>query len=155
MKSRLGFVLIVLIGPAAFAPAPFPKTQRRGQSDEITLQSFQGRWRVVRMQLSQSGAPPIPYRSSYTHARVVQDRWTFMVQQTEGVNQTIVIDHNNKPPFLTFYDWPRSSNVSGVALIRRVGHQVQIAYRWGGVENRPVSFERLPQGLWIVTLERE
>jgi uncharacterized protein (TIGR03067 family) len=155
MNTRLGIVLLALLGPAAFAPAPFARTQRRGQSEEITLQSFQGRWRVVKMQFSQSGAPPIPYRASFTHVRVLQSRWTFLVQHTEGVSQTIIIDQRNKPPFLTFYDWPNKNKVSGVALIRRVGAQVQIAYRWGGEDNRPVSFERLPANVWIVTLERE
>src|SRR5262249_21144878 len=156
MKIRLGLALLLVFGLTAFAPAPFPRSGRRGQTDEITLESFQGRWRVVNMQLSQSGGPPTRYNASYTHVRVIQDRWTFMVQDTEGVNQAIVIDHRNKPPFLTFYDWPkRGENVSGVALIRRQGAQVQIAYRWGSETTRPVSFERLPGGLWIVTLERD
>jgi uncharacterized protein (TIGR03067 family) len=156
MKIRLGIALFVLLGLTAFAPAPFHKPERRGQPPEITLETFQGRWRVVNMQISHSNGPPTPYPASYTHVRVLRDRWTFMVQHTEGVSQSIAIDHRNKPPFLTFYDWPkRAENVGGVALIRRQGAQVQIAYRWGGEVNRPVSFERLPQGLWIVTLQRD
>jgi hypothetical protein len=149
MKIRLGLALLLLFGPAAFAPAPFPRPER-ARAGDVTLSSFQGRWRVTKIERSRADGRHEPLRLTYTHVRIVRHRWTFLYgDQGEGASFDLTFDDTCKPPLLRF-----DGNVNGVGLIRRVGGQVQVAYRWGTEENRPVSFERLPDDFWIITLER-
>jgi hypothetical protein len=148
MKARLGIALLALLGLTAFAPAPLPRRERAHAGD-VTLSSFQGRWRVTKIQLSRADGRHVPIQASYTHVRVARHRWTFTYGNEEGASFDLTFDDSCKPPLLKF-----EGNVAGVGLIRRVGGQVQVAYRWGTEENRPVSFERLPDDFWIITLER-
>jgi len=107
MKTRLGIALLVLLGLTAFAPAPFPRTQRRGERDEITLKTFQGRWRVAKVELTTDGGTLVPYLAmTATHVRITHDRWTFMDGGREGGSRAVALDHGNNPPLLSMSDWP-------------------------------------------------
>jgi uncharacterized protein (TIGR03067 family) len=140
----------------AFAPAPFPKQERRGQTDEITLDTFQGSWRVTNMQTSQANGQHVPYSWNVTHIRVAKDRWTFMQRDAEVSGTYISIDHTKRPALVNFYSQADQKGVvSGVGLIRRQGPKVQVLYRWGDEKNRPLTFEPPPEGPWIITLERD
>lgn len=156
MKRRFGLALLALIGLTAFAPAPFPRTGRRGQAGEISLRTVQGFWRATSMQVSRAEGQlmPDPEERQYTHVRIIQDRWTFTTGDREGSTLFISINPTNEAVLLNFYKRANKDAVYGVALLSRLGAQVRIAYRWGDETNRPHSFERLPEGLWVVTLER-
>jgi len=159
---RLALVALALSGGVAFAPAPLPRSQRRGPAPEITLQSFQGLWRATGMVRTFGNGEVGPQGYSWTHARVVNDRWTFMSRKpallnlpgSEGNPLFITIDHTRKPALMNFYDTADKRNVSGVGLLRKHNGKVQLMYRWGGEKDRPLTFETAPAGLWIVTLEK-
>jgi uncharacterized protein (TIGR03067 family) len=154
MKPRIGLALLVLIGLTAFAPAPFPKSGRRGQSDEITLQSFQGRWRVTNMQSSRGNGQHVPYNWNVTHIRVTSNRWEFVSGNAGGSFMTISIDPARKPAHLNFYNGPADKNVHGVGLIRRHEGKVQVIYTWGNETVRP-TFEPPVERGWIITMVRD
>jgi uncharacterized protein (TIGR03067 family) len=152
MAARLGLLLVLC--SLAFAPAPLPRTPRRPASDEITLASFQGSWRATKMVRTLGDGQTTPQAYGWTHARIVGDRWTFMVGSQEGSTLRISIDNTRKPAFMNFHYPPDRRQVYGVALIRRHQGKVEVMYRWGGEAGRPTSFDRPPNGLWIVTLEK-
>ena len=49
MKAQVVLTLLALSAGLAFAPAPLPRTPRRGDANEITVDRFQGNWRVAGM----------------------------------------------------------------------------------------------------------
>jgi uncharacterized protein (TIGR03067 family) len=156
MTVRLGFTLLALLGLTAFAPAPFPQPQRRGQQPEITLKSFQGTWRIREWRAARNDTGYLPGTQSITHVRITEDRWAFLPNNDDGAGLTISIDHTKKPAQLTFYQPSNPKReIHGVGLIRRQGTRVQVLYCWGGEESRPLTFEPPPEGPWIITLERE
>jgi uncharacterized protein (TIGR03067 family) len=154
MKLRLGLALLVLLGLTAFAPAPFPKSGRRGQSDEITLQSFQGSWRVTNMQSSRGNGQHTPYNWNVTHIRVTNNRWEFVSGNAGGNFLTLSIDPARKPAHLNFYNGPTDKNVHGVGLIRRHEGKVQVIYTWGNETVRP-TFEPPVERGWIITMVKD
>src|SRR5262249_4926144 len=154
MTRRLGFALLVLFGLTAFAPAPFPKTGRRGQEHEITLQSFQGNWRVTNMQSSRANGQHTPYNWNVTHIRVTKDRWEFVSGNSGGNFLVISIDPAKKPAHLNFYSRPGDKNIYGVGLIRRHEGKVQVIYTWGGENVRP-TFEPPVERGWIITMVKD
>src|SRR5262249_17849756 len=97
MKVRLGLALLVLIGPLAVAPAPLPRRERGSRSDEISLASFQGSWRITKRFTLRANGQHVPMVSSVTHIRIVEDRWTFMSNASEGSTLEIAVDPRHKP----------------------------------------------------------
>lgn len=151
--SRTWLALLALLGLTAFAPAPFLRPERRGD-DRITLEGFQGTWRVVNMQTSRSSGKHDPYSWTVTHIRVTKDRWEFMVGPQSSNTFHIGIDPAKRPAHLNFYH-QQGGPPTGVGLIRRHGNRVLILYAWGGEKSRPASFEPPPDGPWLMTLERD
>src|SRR4051812_31327779 len=99
------FVVLAVAGCCltAFAPAPFPKTQRGGERDEITVQTFQGTWRVAGMKRSRRDGNHLPHNWHVTHIRVQNDSWSFMQNGKSSGDYTIAITNNQKPAALDFY----------------------------------------------------
>jgi hypothetical protein len=156
MKLRLGFALLVLLGLTAFAPAPFPKSGRRGQGDEITLQTFQGRWRVVNMQSSRGNGQHTPYAWNVTHIKITNKTWEFLSGNDAGGGSGLIIsvDPGKKPAHLNFYNRGSENNVYGVGLIRRHEGKVQVIYTWGNESVRP-TFEPPVERGWIITMVKD
>jgi uncharacterized protein (TIGR03067 family) len=156
MKARF-LALIVLAGSLGFAPAPFPRPASRTKSMEISLAAFQGTWRVANMQTARSNGQHEPYRWEVTHIRIEKDMWTFMTGARPGNSFPIAIDGTKKPAHLNFLARGGKGNkdsITGVAIMRRHGSQIQILYTWGGEASRPKSFDPPPSGPWLLTLER-
>jgi hypothetical protein len=155
MKRRLGFALLVLLGLTAFAPAPFPKSGRRGQEHEITLQSFQGRWRVTNMQSSRANGQHTPYNWNVTHIKITDNSWEFVSGNAGGGGNGLIIsiDPSRKPAHLNFYN-RGSDNVYGVGLIRRHEGKLQVIYTWGGENVRPTFDPPVERG-WIITMVKD
>src|SRR5262249_23762917 len=130
MKKRLGLVLVVT-AVMAFAPAPLPKPERRGRQPEINLETFQGTWRATDMKYTLGNNATRPDHWSFSHVRIVQDRWTFMFSGKEGNTFYLTIDPSKQPPWLTFYNDSTKNSIFGVALIRRRNGKVEVMYRWG------------------------
>jgi len=155
MKARLLLALLALIGPLAFAPAPLPRRDR-GRADEINLTSFQGRWRITKRFTLRGNGKHTPRASSVTHIRIVQNRWTFMTNDSEGSTLEISIDPSRKPALLNFYRLgDREQRIYGVGLIRKRAVGVEVLYHWGGPEGRPLDFEPPPDGFWTIEMYKE
>ena len=154
MTVRLAFAFAVLLGLTAFAPAPLPRADRRGQSAEITLTTFQGNWRVTNMQTSRANGQHTPYPWNVTHILIEKDRWSFMAGNSPVSSMYISVDSTKKPAQLNFHDRQgKDQPISGVGLIRKYGAGVQVLYRWGNEQNRPVVFEGA-EGPWIITMQK-
>jgi uncharacterized protein (TIGR03067 family) len=144
----------------AFAPAPFPRSPRRGGGEEINLQSFQGTWRAVKLEgIEQNGGKrEIPW--GIAAVRVQDDLWTFLNKgDTENAKYRLDIDGTKKPSTIDFYsDGTPRRNQGGkpsmVGIMRRQGDTVHILYYSTGAEKRPQNFDNPPVGWWLLTLER-
>jgi uncharacterized protein (TIGR03067 family) len=148
--------LLALIGPLAFAPAPLPRRERGRQTAGITLEGFQGSWRITKRLTLRANGQHVPSTSPVTHIRVVGDRWTFMTGRGEGNTLLIAIDNTKSPAHLNFYNkGGRKESVYGVGLIRRHGPGVQVLYTWGGEQRRPPGFEPPPEGIWCIFMQKD
>jgi uncharacterized protein (TIGR03067 family) len=155
MKLRVGLALLVVTALTAFAPAPFPKSGRRGQQPEITLDTFQGRWRVTKMQSSRANGQHTPYNWNVTHIRVTKDRWEFASGNAGGSGGLFIsIDPAKRPAHLNFYNRAGDKTIYGVGQIRRQGSKIQVIYTWGGENVRPTFDPPVERG-WIITMERD
>lgn len=155
MNVRLLFALLVIALLTAFAPAPFPRSGRRGDTDTISLKSLQGVWRVTRSEQSQKDGSYQPYRTTLTHIRIEEDQWCFSSHEKLVNRFSLAVDGTKKPAWLTFYPKGKARHTTeGVGIIRRTGRAFQILYTWGGEPVRATSFEAPPNQQWLLTLER-
>jgi hypothetical protein len=156
MKLRLGLSLLALLGLSAFAPAPFPRSSRRGDQAELTLTAFQGRWRVTKWQGSRaSGQHHLYLAQSITHVRVKGGRWEFLGSSDDVVSDyAISVLPQGTISHLDFHADDVHGTRVGSGLIRRQGAGIQVIYRWGADKERP-AFEPPAEGGWILTMQRE
>jgi hypothetical protein len=148
----------------AFAPAPLPRTVRRGGGgeDEISNQRFQGKWKIVswrtvgpdRRLLAEERTAGI------TAVRVSGDQWQYL--QGDGQANTTHELHVSPGRGATAIDWwynpqgARPPAPTMLGLIRRRGDVVEILALGGvRVDQRPHGFAAPPPGFWLMTLERE
>src|SRR5262245_61419326 len=73
--TRATFALIALIALTAFAPAPFPRSgQREDSNTAISLARFQGKWKVESFEVYQQGGNK--HRSGFIERVIVKgDQW--------------------------------------------------------------------------------
>ena len=145
------FMLLVVVLTVGFAPAPLPRADRRGQSAEITLGSFQGRWRVVSVMTSRANGQHVPFKWWVTHVRVEGNRWDLLSNDSPVSSRQFSIDVTKKPAHLNLDD----GGSKGFGLIRLHDGQVQVLYVWGDEKARAASFDPAPEGHWLITLQRE
>ena len=157
--SRTSLALLVLFTGTAFAPAPFPRSGPRDRTDELSLRTFQGTWRVVSMGTIAGDGKTDPYVWNVTHVRVTKDRWAFLAGDQDVSNnyteRRVGIDPTKKPIHFNYFspgDAP--DRPSGVGLIRKQGRRVEIVYQWASESDRGRSFDALPVGHWLMVLER-
>jgi uncharacterized protein (TIGR03067 family) len=156
--TRILLAVLIVFGVTAFAPAPFPRPSRKGEERAITVQNFQGLWRVASMKRSRATGQHEPYKWHITHVRVKDDRWAFRQNETDNGNYSIVIDNSKRPATLDFFNARKQGGArpSGVGIIRRQGARVEILYSFGITpERRAVSFHQPPDNQWVLLLERQ
>jgi uncharacterized protein (TIGR03067 family) len=155
MRLRL-FALLLAAGAAAFAPAPFPRPERRPGQDLISVENFQGSWRVASMMNSSRDGRHRPYNWHIDQIRVKGGTWTFVDKNgSDSASYTLVIRNEHKPAWLDFYNGNvREGPAPGGGIIRRKGDVVEIIYVFGG-RQRPASFEQPPDGQYVLTLHRQ
>jgi uncharacterized protein (TIGR03067 family) len=157
MKARVLVAVLSVFGAAAFAPAPFPRPQRRGGVDDVSVPTIQGTWRVAGMLSSRKDGKHQPYNWHINQIRIKGDVWTFVDRNgSDGTSYALVVKNDKKPAWLDFYgvNQPRQGAPPGGGIIRRKGDVVEIIYVFGGRE-RPVSFEQPPDGQYLLTLQRQ
>ena len=115
-----------------------------------------GRWRITKRWTLRANGKHTPLVTPVTHIRIVGDRWTFMTNDSEGSTLEMSIDASRKPALLNFYRLgSRKESVHGVGLIRKREVGVEVLYRWGGTQGRPLDFEPPPDGYWTIEMYKE
>jgi uncharacterized protein (TIGR03067 family) len=156
MRVRVIVALIALSGLTAFAPAPFPKSGRRGDPGVISLQNFQGNWRAV----SFDSVGPNNQRSKiglwFESVRVKGDTWIYVVGGKENLSYRLVIDGDKRPALIDYYEVQGKPERPGmVGIMRREGNRVTILYYATTPDARAKSFENVPVNWWLLVLERQ
>jgi uncharacterized protein (TIGR03067 family) len=152
---RRVIVSIAVLGLTAFAPAPFPRTERR-DADAIDLQRFQGDWKAV----SFDEVGPNNQRTAiglwFKGVRVNGERWSYLSAERNEVQWFRLVLHGDRRP--ATIDFLRQNDVPGspymIGLVRREGRRVTIAYYWTPTV-RAASFVDVPPKWWVLVLERE
>jgi uncharacterized protein (TIGR03067 family) len=155
MKARLVIALLAVLGATAFAPAPFPKTERRGGGDEISLRSLQGNWKAVRFdEIIGKNNERKEGGMWFGGVRIRGDRWSYLVNGDEEHPYQLVIS-DSRPATIDFFNvGAKPDHPVMIGLVRREGSRVTILYYRAG-ELRPRSFEHLPVNWWLLALEKD
>src|SRR5262245_45045867 len=149
MKTRVRMLfvaLVALVGLTAFAPAPFPKADRRGERGLVTLQSLQGNWRVVSFgSIGQNGQ--LRHVLWFQHVHVRGNHLRYVVQGKEQNPIYVTVDGGKqRPAAIDFYPQdPKSvqDRPTMVGIVGRDGGRMKILYYWTTPENRARSFESM------------
>jgi hypothetical protein len=153
---RLAFAVAVLLGVAAFAPAPLTRP-RKDDGFEVSARTLRGLWRVEAFASTSATGNHAVRKWHIKYVRIERDRWTFMNSATsENVSYGLTIDGTRQPASLDFFDEPRdgSGRPCGVGIVSRRHDDVCVIYTFKGPEGRAESFERPPDHHWIVWLKR-
>jgi uncharacterized protein (TIGR03067 family) len=149
--------LLVLL-TLAFAPAPFPRPQRRADPG-LSEQRVQGEWKTVSMESFTPDGRKQKHPWRVTMVRVKGRRWTFFGGDGRILaNDDTALDTSTRPTSLDWYDGQRggiqgSPSPTWVGLIRLSGDTMQVIYVQGARERRP-TFEKPPQDGFLMTLRR-
>jgi uncharacterized protein (TIGR03067 family) len=141
--------VLVALMMTAFAPAPFPRREARG--DSLTLKDLVGDYRAI--SLVQTGTQPngAPLSSGVTHVSITTTQWIFN-KNSGPTTYDLQVDHAKKPVEMNFM-YVGQKEPYGRAIVRREGNKLRIIYNWG--TQRPSGFENQPGGYWDLTLVRE
>jgi hypothetical protein len=139
----------------AFAPLPFPGP------NAITPESFQGRWRVVRMEITLPGGK---LQRWDWDVRTIRVRGGYMVyllgeaSDAKGDEFPFVIPAGKGDvPIDWWLPGPKPDGPARmVGLLRCRGDTIQVLYKPGtGPKDRPKRFEDPPEGWYLKTIKRE
>jgi uncharacterized protein (TIGR03067 family) len=158
--ARTGLALIVLVGLTAFAPAPFPTRERRGESNTaISVARFQGKWKVETFEVYEQGGQK--RRSGFIDRVIVKDDlWILSHQDDRPHGSYRIAIRPGKPATIDFYSFAQKGQARGgdklecFGLIRRDGDTVQILYTYAEGKTRVTSFDNPPANWWLMTLKR-
>jgi uncharacterized protein (TIGR03067 family) len=160
---RTVVALTALLALTAFAPAPFPRSERRRDRGEINMETFQGTWKVISMEIVRQGGQNQVLNDwgwqtkGTTAVRVKGDRWTYLHDGRDSSSYRVNIDSTKRPANI---DWFTSFNKTPndrpgmLGLIKREGSRLTILYYATAPENRPKGFDNPSNGWWILKLER-
>src|SRR5687768_13543605 len=100
--ARVLLAMLAVMSLTAFAPAPFPKAQRRDVAG-ISLESLRGTWRAVKFEsiTPQGGRSEIGLW--FQQVRVQDDQWFYIANGKENPSYRIVVDGAKKPATIDFY----------------------------------------------------
>jgi hypothetical protein len=155
--------LLLLVGTLslAFAPAPFPRSRPATSRTFISLDVFQGRWKVVRMETTLPNGKRNAWNWGVKTIRVRGGQMAYLsgsAADTRAPDYPLSIVAGNGRTAIDWY-FP-GEKVSGsprmVGLIKRDGDTIQILYKpHTGPRERPKGFENPPEGWYLKTLKRE
>ena len=145
----LSAVLVALL-LTAFAPAPFPRREARG--DSLSLKELIGDYRAT--SLVQTGSNQVnvqPSTNGVTHVSITSTQWIFN-KNNSPTTYDLRVDNARKPVEMNFM-YVGQKDPYGRAIVRREGNKLRVIYNWG--TQRPTGFENQPGGYWDLTLVRE
>jgi uncharacterized protein (TIGR03067 family) len=154
---RVTVALLAVLALTAFAPAPFPRAKRSDEPN-VTLDRFQGKWRMVKLEGVGQGGTYSPIDWQIKAIRVEGAQWTFLEEgDHENAKYVLVIDPSKRPAHIDFYSGTTRASTAApymLGLIRRNGNVVKILYFTTTAAKRAQSFERPPVGWWLLTLQK-
>jgi uncharacterized protein (TIGR03067 family) len=143
--------VVALLALTAFAPAPLPRSERRGGA--VTLPRLQGDWKVVSFDTVGADRKLTPIGKWFQGVRIKGDRWIYLVNGQENLSFRITIG-DGRPATIDYF------NLSGqtekpymIGIAGRQAGRVAILYYWMPA-TRATSFEEAPANWWLLILER-
>src|SRR5262245_11819701 len=150
---------LLVLSSLAFAPAPFPRPQRRDNDPGVNEQRVQGEWKTVIMETFTPDGQKQKHEWPVTRVRIKGRHWTsFNGDGQITATHYTTLDTSTRPTSLDWYNGGQG-NVQGkpspdfVGVIRLSGDTMQVIYIHGPRERRP-SFEKPPQEGCLMTLQR-
>jgi uncharacterized protein (TIGR03067 family) len=140
----------------AFAPAPFPKP-----SISINLASFQGRWKVVRIEVTLPNGGVRKWDWDIRTIRVRDNHMAYLRGNASDAKADEFPIAMSPGKELAAIDWwlpgqKPDGSPKMVGLMRRRGDTIHILYKPGtGLADRPKQFENPPEGWYLKTIRRE
>jgi uncharacterized protein (TIGR03067 family) len=149
--SRVLVSLVVLVAVTAFAPAPFPRLERK-RVETIDLAALRGLWRAVSIEEVQpdGSLKGIPWR--VRHVRIEEDRWAFGSEISPAALR-ISLDRTHRPIVIDLLTSAQNTAMAGVLKLE--GDRLLMLYTFHGPSKRPTDFARKPAGTRLMTLQRE
>jgi uncharacterized protein (TIGR03067 family) len=154
---RAVLTLLLALSSLAFAPAPFPKTQRRDPG--VTEQRVQGEWETVILETFTPDGRKQKHDWPVARVRVKGRHWTSFNGGGQFLaNHHTALDTSTRPTSLDWYRGDQGGNraepsPAWVGLIRLSGDTMQVIYVQGPRERRP-TFENPPRDGMLMTLRR-
>jgi uncharacterized protein (TIGR03067 family) len=122
---RVVLSLLAVLGVTAFAPAPFPRTERRGAEARLDLNAIQGVWAAVSIDVMQDGKlQRIPWGVRRIYVR--KDRWGF---DQDGGDYYVTLNASRRPVTIDFRTAPGEKGQTAISgVLRLQGDTLQIVY---------------------------
>lgn len=171
--------LVVLLGTTAFAPAPFLKPDRRNGADTELLTRLQGTWRMTAKQVMTPDG--LGNMSTRQHVRIEKGQWQFVStkgppkggagkggfggkagKKGPGVTYRIVLEPGGMPRIFRLKRTNFNDEEYAFGILGFEGTRLRVMYRMNyedpDIERPafpPANFQMVPQGWYLLTLERE
>jgi uncharacterized protein (TIGR03067 family) len=149
---RVVVSLVAVLGVTAFAPAPFPKTERRNAEPPLGLNAIQGVWAAVSIDEMQNGKLQ---RISWGVRRIYvrKDVWGF---DQDGSGYYVTLNSSRRPVTIDFRSSPGENGQTAISgVLRLQGDTLQMLYVFTQPDTRPTQFDRLRNGDRLMTLRLE
>jgi hypothetical protein len=147
-RVLIGSAVLTALVLTAFAPAPFPRREARG--DVLTHAALVGNYRATSLYQTGSAERRDPQTNGITHVSITTTQWSF--NKNNPTTYDLQVDHTRRPVELNFL-YVGQKDPYGRAIVRREGGKLRVIYNWG--PQRPTGFENQPAGYWDLTLVRE
>jgi uncharacterized protein (TIGR03067 family) len=146
---------LLVLSSLAFAPAPLPRPQRRGDDPGVNERRVQGEWETVIMESFTPDGQKQKHEWPVARVRIKGRHWTFFNGDGQiTANHYTALDTSTRPTSLDWYKGERGEpSPTWVGLIRLSGDTMQVIYVQGARERRP-TFEKPPQDGFLMTLRR-
>jgi uncharacterized protein (TIGR03067 family) len=174
MYIRCLFALAVIAGLTAFAPAPFPREQRKARESDDAVR-LMGTWKVTNYERpGVNGAAAMRYSVNMT-IRLSPGKWEYVYDNNNGLgglgrgavatnnDYEMKIDTASMPRKMTMTkDYGAGTTMTMNAIYKFEGDKVKIlyttVYQGRGMiqaETGPLSWEKPPTNSILLTLERQ
>jgi uncharacterized protein (TIGR03067 family) len=149
---RVVVALLAVLGVTAFAPAPFPRAERRGAGPRLDLNAIQGVWTAVSIDEMRGGKLQ---RISWGVRRIYvrQGVWGF---DQDGSGFYVTLNASRRPVTIDFRSAPGENGQTAISGVLRLhGDTLQMLYVFTQPDTRPTRFDRLRDGDRLMTLRLE
>jgi uncharacterized protein (TIGR03067 family) len=145
--------LFAVVAGANAAPAPLPKTPRRGDPDTVSIAAMQGDWRVDKFTMITGPNNQGQNVKWFQGVRVKGENMCYLVGNNQEQQQMRIVLGASRPVTIDFMTGG-GQNASMIGIVRRKGNRMDILYYSAG-HTRPTSFENIPLNWWLLELQRE